>query len=396
MSFYSGFDFFSWLAVVLIAAAVIGFWKSKYLKFYRAFASGLLIYLIYHTTPNQLWLLLGYAIFALFLTKIYIYLKSRGNDSDFVFHTVVGLALMLLVFYKISAFEEGVGGFLGISYICFRSVQVIIEIHDGVIADIQAFSYLGFLLFFPSLSSGPIDRSRRFCQDDAREYTREEYSKLFEAGTFKLVLGAFYKIVCSEICYGWMQDFFAKPYSTLTVLGSAYTYGLYLFFDFAGYSAMAVGTAYVLGIQLPDNFRLPFISLDMKDFWNRWHISLSTWFRDFIFNRFMMGALKSKWFSDRIYAASAGYIVNMFIMGLWHGLETHYIQYGLYHGVILAITEIYQKKSKFYKKSKGKLWYKMASWFITLNIVMFGFLVFSGYINTMVQDFIKGAVIIGV
>lgn len=148
----------------------------------------------------------------------------------------------------------------------------------------------------------------------------------------------------------WLDaGFFAKPYSGLTILGSAYTYGLYLFFDFAGYSSMAVGTAYILGIRLPDNFRQPFISLDMKDFWNRWHISLSTWFRDFIFNRFMMKALKDKWFSDRIYAASAGYVVNMFIMGLWHGLEAHYIEYGLYHGVVLAVTEIYQKNQNFIK-----------------------------------------------
>ena len=85
-----------------------------------------------------------------------------------MFYTMVVLALALLVFYKLSVFGEGVGGFLGISYICFRSVQVIIEIHDGMITDISAFSYLSFLLFFPSLSSGPIDRSRRFNQDDKK------------------------------------------------------------------------------------------------------------------------------------------------------------------------------------------------------------------------------------
>lgn len=390
MSFYSGFDFFSWLIVILIPAAVLGFWKSKYLRLYRTFATGLFIYLIYGSDPTQLWLLLGYAIYALFLTKTYICLKNAGHDSDFVFHTAIALALAQLVLYKISAFGEGVGGFLGISYICFRSVQVIIEIHDGVINDISAFQYLNFLLFFPSLSSGPIDRSRRFNADDEKEYSRAEYGELFETGAWKLVLGAFYKIVCADITHGWMQYFFAWPYRKLAVLGSAYTYGMYLFFDFAGYSAMAVGTAYILGIRLPDNFKYPFISLDMKDFWNRWHISLSTWFRDFIFNRFMMKVLKKKWFSSRIHAACAGYIVNMFVMGVWHGLTPYYITYGLYHGVLLALTEIYQRKSAFYKKSKNKLWYKGLSWFVTLNLVMFGFLIFSGYVHTMVNDLIKG------
>lgn len=392
MSFYSGFDFFSWLIAVLIPAAMLGFWKSKYLRIYRAFASGLFIYLIYSSTPGQLWLLLGYVVFALFLTKVYLTLKDRGYDSDFVFHTVIALSLTLLVLYKVSAFGDDIGGFLGISYICFRSVQVIIEVHDGVIKDINAYQYLNFLLFFPSLSSGPIDRSRRFNEDDLKEYSRDEYGELFEAGVFKLVLGAFYKIVCSDIAYGWMTNFFARSYSFLNIVGSAYTYGLYLFCDFAGYSAMAVGTAYILGIRLPDNFKYPFISLDLKDFWNRWHISLSTWFRDFVFNRFMMKVLKNKWFSNRIYAAQAGYVVNMLIMGVWHGLTPYYITYGLYHGVLLAVNEIYQRKSKFYKKLKNKCWYKAASWFVTLNLVMFGFLIFSGYVHTMVQDLIKGAV----
>ncbi len=392
MSFYSGFDFFSWLIVILIPAAVLGFWKSKYLRLYRGLASGVFIYLIYSSTPDQLWLLLGYAVFALFLSKGYLVIKNKGWDSDFTFHTAIALALCLLVLYKISALGEGIGGFLGISYICFRSIQVIIEIHDGIIKEIPAYQYLNFLLFFPSLSSGPIDRSRRFAEDDLREYSRDEYGTLFEAGVFKIVLGAFYKIVCADIAHAWMQDFFSRPYGVLTTIGSAYTYGLYLFFDFAGYSSMAVGTAYVLGIKLPDNFKYPFISIDMKDFWNRWHISLSTWFRDFIFNRFMMKVLKKKWFASRINAASVGYIVNMFIMGMWHGLTPYYITYGLYHGVILALTEIYQRKSKFYKKQKDKLWYKAVSWFITLNIVMFGFLIFSGYIHTMAKDIIIGAV----
>lgn len=390
MSFYSGFDFFSWLIVILIPAAVLGFWKSKYLKLYRAFASGLFIYLVYSSTPAQLWLLLGYAVFALFLSKIYLFLKNQGFDSDFVFHTVVALALALLVLYKLSVLGDGVGGFAGISYICFRSVQIVIEIHDNVIKDINAYQYFNFLLFFPSLSSGPIDRSRRFNEDDEKEWNRDEYGKLFEEGTFKLVLGAFYKIVCADTAHGWMETMFAKPYGEFIIVGCAYTYGLYLFFDFAGYSAMAVGTAYILGIKLPDNFKLPFISLDMKDFWNRWHISLSTWFRDFIFNRFMMKALKNKWFSNRIFAASVGYMINMFIMGVWHGLTPYYITYGVYHGVILAATEIFQRKSKFYKRVKDKLWYKGMSWFITLNLVMFGFLIFSGYIHTMVHEILKG------
>ena len=91
-----------------------------------------------------------------------------------------------------------------------------------------------------------------------------------------------------------------------------------------------------------------------------------------------MQAIRKKWFSKRLNAAAAGFIVNMFIMGVWHGLTPYYLLYGLYHGVLLAVTEIYQKKSKFYKKHKNDRWYQVLSWAVTMQLVMFGFLIFSG------------------
>lgn len=151
-----------------------------------------------------------------------------------------------------------------------------------------------------------------------------------------------------------------------------------MFFDFAGYSLMAVGASYFLGIRTPDNFNKPFISKDIKEFWDRWHITLSHWFRDFIFSRFMMKAIKKKWFKTRLRGAAAGFLVNMIIMGAWHGLTPSYLTYGLYHGALLAVTEVYQKKSRFYKTNKKKKWFQFFSWFVTFQMVMFGFLIFSG------------------
>ena len=118
----------------------------------------------------------------------------------------------------------------------------------------------------------------------------------------------------------------------------------------------------------------------MKDFWNRWHITLSNWFRDFLFSRFMMASIRGKWFNDKLVGASIAFIINMLVMGIWHGIGINFILYGLYHGVLLSVTEIYQKKSKFYKKYKKNTIYKLVSWFLTFNFVMFGFLIFSGKI----------------
>ena len=143
----------------------------------------------------------------------------------------------------------------------------------------------------------------------------------------------------------------------------------------------------MLGIKTPDNFNKPFLSVDIKDFWNRWHITLSSWFRDFIFTRFMVDSARKKRFLNRLIGASVGLVLDMLIMGVWHGMEGHYILYGLYHGILLAVVEVYQKKSKFYKKYRNNKCYMVCSWFINLNIVMLGFLIFSGYL-TEVWDII--------
>lgn len=203
-------------------------------------------------------------------------------------------------------------------------------------------------------------------------------------GIWKLLLGITYKFVLSVYFYQWMS-LYAERYKAWYIILYAYCYGFYMFFDFAGYSLMAVGTSYLLGIKAPDNFNKPFISIDIKDFWNRWHITLSHWFRDFVFSRFMLQSIRNKWFKTKLTGASVGYIINMVIMGLWHGLTPYYILYGFYHGTLLALTEIYQKKSKFYKKYHTAMLYKVISWFVTLNAVMFGFLIFSGRVQDILN-----------
>lgn len=385
MSFFAGYDFYFYLILLLIPAIILGM-AGKSLKWYRAVITAFFIWMVYHDTPVQLIYLLIYAVAATYLVKIYLALRNKFGRNKYIYGHAVLLALLPLITYKISGIYGGnFFGFLGISYICFRVLQVVIETYDGVITKIDEKQFLVFLLFFPSLSSGPIDRSRRFAEDDNRIYSREEYLDLLEKGIFKLILGAFYKIVCSAYFYQWLTEIFTGRYDPVYVIGYAYVYGMYLFFDFAGYSAMAVGTSYILGIKMPDNFNKPFLSIDMKDFWNRWHITLSVWFRDFIFTRFMLDSARKKRFKNRLYGASVGLILNMFIMGIWHGLESHYIAYGLYHGVILAVTEVYQKKSKFYQKNRERTWYRVASWFLTLNMAMFGFLIFSGYMQEVIR-----------
>lgn len=376
MSFYDGLVFFIILVLGCIPAVVLGL-KEKRIGNYTLLFSLILIFMIYRQNIIELLYLCVYIFFVWHLIAIYQYsIRHFGKKKAVCLHAVL-FALMPLCIAKLS----GLAGhhwlsFLGISYITFKVLQIILESYDGVIEKSDFTSTMSFLLFFPSLSSGPIDRSRRFENDLQKIWSREEYALLLQKGIWKILLGVFYKFVLSAITYDFLEKI-SERYDLQFLILYAYIYGIYMFFDFAGYSLMAIGTSYILGIHTPDNFNKPFISKDIKEFWDRWHITLSHWLRDFLFSRYVSNAIRNKKFQNRMDAATAGFIVNMLVMGVWHGLTRDYLLYGLYHGVLLSVTERYQKK-KWYRKVKNKSWYQMISWFVTLNLVMFGFLIFSG------------------
>lgn len=387
MAFYSGIIFFIILVVALVPAIIMGL-KEKKLKSYTMFLSLFMIYLIYRESPIELFYLFVYIFIEWHVIALYQWSRQRYGAVPSLYRHAVIFALLPLVIAKVSGL---IGhhwfSFLGISYVTFKVVQIIIESYDGVIEKSSFWDTLNFLMFFPTLSSGPIDRSKRFEADANRIWSKTEYADLLQKGLWKILLGCLYKFVLSMIAFDYLTQISGR-YDVQYVVLYAYVYGIYMFFDFAGYSFMAIGTGYVLGIVTPENFNKPFISKDIKEFWDRWHISLSHWFRDFLFSRYMMNAIRNKRFKNRLNAATAGFIVNMLVMGVWHGLSKDYILYGLYHGVLLAFTERLQKK-KWYKKLKNKLWYQVVSWFVTLNLVMFGFLIFSGRFLEVVSVFVS-------
>ncbi len=376
MSYYEGLPFFLLLIPVLAAALILGYLEIS-MKWYSLAVSLAFIVFVFAGNPAGILFLLIFYIWSAGLVLVYLRIREKGGRKAGIYHVFVLLSLIPLILCKAAPlFHMNLFGFVGISYLSFRVVQMIIEMYDGVIKQTSLLEITSFLAFFPSFSSGPIDRSRRFLADWNRVLPREEYLELAGRGIWKLLLGAVYKIVLASFAYKWMG--YLETGTGIYLVGYAYAYGLYLFFDFAGYSLMAVGTSYVLGIETPDNFRQPFVSIDIREFWDRWHITLSHWFRDFIFTRFVMYSSKKKWFSSRLQRACAGFFVDMGIMGVWHGITPSYILYGLYHGMLLALTEVYQKKSGFYRKNRQKTWYRVLSWAITMQLVMFGFFLFSG------------------
>ncbi|SDP40831.1 membrane protein involved in D-alanine export [Streptococcus sp. NLAE-zl-C503] len=372
MNYFEGNEFFLLLFIVLLIGFVVNFFEKRK-DYYILALSFLFAGAIYGKSRAMMVYLLAFIVYQYFL----VFLAQRIEAKRL--KPLVFLSILPLVINKVFALTSlHLLAFIGISYMSFKTIQIMLEISDGLIKEkIGVKDYLQFLLFFPTVSAGPIDRSRRFLKEINEVMPRKEYLELAGDGVYRIVLGLLYKVVLSTYVY---QMLLALN-NTGTVVYSIkymYLYTLYLFFDFAGYSLMAVGSSNILGIQTPMNFNKPFLSVDIKDFWTRWHITLSTWLRDFVFSRVLMQVIRKKWFKNRLHNATYAYMVNMLVMGFWHGLSVSYIVYGFYHGVLMAGFEVYQKKSNFYKKNKNKNWYKLLSWFVTMNLVMVGFFIFSG------------------
>ena len=383
MNYFEGIEFFLLLFVVLLIGFVVNFFEKRK-DYYILALSFLFAGAIYGKSRAMIVYLISFVIYQYFL----VFLAQRVEVKWL--KPLVFLSIFPLVINKVFALTSlHLLAFIGISYMSFKTIQIMLEISDGLIKEkISVKDYLQFLLFFPTVSAGPIDRSRRFLKEINEVMPRRDYLELAGEGVYRIVLGLLYKIVLSTYVYQMLLTL-SNTGTVVYSIKYMYLYTLYLFFDFAGYSLMAVGSSNILGIQTPMNFNKPFLSVDIKDFWVRWHITLSTWLRDFVFSRVLMQAIRKKWFKNRLHNATYAYMINMLVMGFWHGLSISYIVYGFYHGVLMAGFEVYQKKSNFYKKNKNKNWYKLLSWFVTMNLVMIGFFIFSGEPHKILLTILK-------
>lgn len=349
---------------------------------------------------NQIAALGIYLIWQMVLVLFYKHYR-KSKDGKWVFYLVSFLSLLPIIFVKVQPAINGTQsllGFLGISYLTFRSVGIIIELRDGVIKDLKLWEYLRFLLFMPTFSSGPIDRFKRFNENYQTIPERDELLDMLAESVRYIMWGFLYKFILAHI----LGEILLPPLKNLAlqtggffnyyVVAVMYTFGLELFFDFAGYSMFALAISNLMGIRSPINFNKPFLSRDLKEFWNRWHMSLSFWFRDFVFMRMVMVMTRKKLFKNRNVTSSVAYILNMLLMGFWHGITWFYIAYGLFHGVGLVINDAWVRKKRTLNKERKKAgrpplpenrWVQLLGMVITFHVVMVSFLIFSGFLNDL-------------
>jgi len=303
----------------------------------------------------------------------------RSGKSGGVWWAVIACLLPLLIVKLAPGLGvRGVLAFLGISYVSFRALDVVLAIHDGLAQDIPFAKYLTFLFFFPTLSSGPIDRWRRFRGDLERKPTRTEYVGLLDSAVAAFFQGLLYKFVLAVIVERYWLAPTATRHGALVTLSYMYAYSAYLFFDFAGYSAFAISFSRALGVRTPPNFDKPFLAANIADFWARWHMSLSTFLRDQVYMRFLLANARRRWIASRQKASAIALLLTFGLMGVWHGTAAHYVVYGLYHAFLMIVYEWWHRRRPRKERKEPSVRRRLAATLLTVHAVCFGFLVFSG------------------
>jgi alginate O-acetyltransferase complex protein AlgI len=225
---------------------------------------------------------------------------------------------------------------IGISFYTFEAINYTVDVYRRrVPAERDLGKFMLFITFFPHLVAGPIVRAKDFLPQLHRP-KRWSWPRL-ELGVQFLLMGFFKKLVIADRMALYADPVFAAPesYGTLAVWLAVLAYALQIYCDFSGYSDMAVGLAHTFGYKLVQNFNMPYLAVNVSDFWRRWHISLSTWLRDYLF--FPLGGSRgSSWQTVR------NLLIVMTLGGLWHGASWTFVVWGVLHGGFLVVHRSWQ------------------------------------------------------
>ncbi|WP_099462867.1 MBOAT family O-acyltransferase [Parabacteroides provencensis] len=261
---------------------------------------------------------------------------------------------------------------VGISFFTFQSISYVIDVYRGRIQPLNRWiDYVFYVSFFPQLVAGPIVRARDFIPQIYKtpQVTRSEFGE----GLFLVLCGLFKKTVISDyISMNFVDRIFDAPllYTGLENLMGVYGYALQIYCDFSGYSDMAIGIALLLGFRFNMNFDSPYQSASITEFWRRWHISLSSWLKDYLYIS-LGGNRKGR---VRTYI---NLLITMLLGGLWHGASVSFILWGALHGIALAVDKFFIGNFGFKQLgAEMKSLNRIAGILITFHLVCFGWILF--------------------
>ncbi|MEO6707753.1 MAG: MBOAT family O-acyltransferase [Ginsengibacter sp.] len=275
---------------------------------------------------------------------------------------------------------------LGLSYYIFQTIGYITDIYRGTIKAEKDFSRFSlFTLFFPKLLVGPIERANRFLpQLEEKIYFHKE--NIIEGGK-RIAWGLFKKLVVADRISIYqaavMANYHEQSGTTLLFATVLYTFQVYA--DFSGYTDIALGTARLFGFNLMENFKRPLLAKNIGDFWRRWHISLSSWVNDYIFNPLALNHREwGKW------AVFYALIISFTVIGIWHGASWNYVIFGLLHAVALIYEAITKKVRKKISKKIHPAIYNNLSIILTFLYVSFSLIIFRSATFSEAMSFLNG------
>lgn len=345
MIFSSGLFLFLFLAFSL----VYGLLQKK--TTLRLLFVTLFSYYFYYKSSGIYFVLLGVVTVTDFFLASRMYITSSPLKRKLLLFVSLLVNLGLLCYFKYTNFFYEMlaplwnGEFhkldiflpVGISFFTFQSLSYTLDVYRKELKPLNnLLDYAFFVSFFPQLVAGPIVRARDFIPQIRKPLLVTD--EMFGRGIFFILIGLFKKAVISDyISINFVERIFANPalYSGVENLFGIYGYALQIYCDFSGYSDMAIGLALLLGFHFPINFNSPYKSDSVTDFWHRWHISLSTWLRDYLYIS-LGGNRKGKF---RTYI---NLILTMLLGGLWHGASWNFIVWGGLHGLALALHKFFR------------------------------------------------------
>jgi len=385
--------------MVLVIIAIV-----KHRKFQHLFLLATSLFFFYYSS-NYLIILIIFTIFWDFYFGLMIYKANTKKSKKILFVSSLAGNLGLLGFFKytdfiINQFNDLASFFnlesiellnlalpIGISFYTFHSITYTVGIYRGRITPVRLREYALFVVFFPQLVAGPILRAHEFLpqlREKLENMTSNSIRQIiienqnFKLGITMMAFGFFKKMFFADNISPLVNDVFINPLgmdSLLIILGTI-GFGIQIYCDFSGYSDIAIGAAMILGFKLPINFNKPYFSSTPSDFWRRWHISLSTWLRDYLYIPLGGNKKSSSWTYFNLFAV-------MFLGGLWHGASWNFVIWGMLHGLYLAIHRICVinfpnfSTNSFFKSKLGKIF----------SIFIVQYLVFLAWIPFRVENF---------
>lgn len=370
------------LIFILLPAVLLGL-QQRSLSFYGLSGSFLVLLLVFGSSPRQLFYLLGAFFWSMCLIQAALLWRKKQEFPMWSFSLFLLSALLPMLLKNFLLLQEQhLLLYTATACLSLKTIQILVSIQKEQIQTYPAGECAGYLLFFPSLFLGPLNTSLEFRRAWTHVPNGREYPRLLSKGIKELLWGIFYLPLLSHFLFLFLQELELRILegSALWYLLLLYPflYGIWLFCFLAGSSRLASGCSCLLGLELPENFHNPFLSANIREFWNRWQMTFTYLLKELVYQPVTERLKKSRQFSCPLLQKCIGYLITMCILGVFYGLRPSSLLFALYHVLLLCLLALWQEKLPVHKKYGNKPLYKFFSWLLTLILIFFGFFILSG------------------